>query len=84
MLNEQAPSWVQDESTFSNAPLKQVIKALEKQYNIVINAKNVDGDMRFTGSFTHTNVKIALRTVFESLEIKFAFKDEKTIDLVLE
>ena len=80
----QEPSWLQDETTFHNAPLKQVIKALEKQYGVTINLNNVDENQRFTGSFTHEDLGIALLSVFESLEISFTYKDEKTIDLVQE
>jgi len=83
-LDQQAPSWLQDESSFTNAPLHQVIKALEKQYDITINSNNVDKDLRFTGSFTHNNLETALRTVFESLEIRFTFADENSIHLVIE
>jgi len=79
---EDEPSWLQKESAFNNAPLYQVIKALENQYEIAINSDTIDNQLRFTGSFTHLNLKKALRTVFDPLEIKFTFKNENTIILV--
>jgi len=81
-LNTDAPSWLQEESSFTNAPLNQVIMALEKQFDIQINAAALDDKLRFTGSFTHTDLNKALRTVFEPLEIKYTFKNENTIVLL--
>jgi ferric-dicitrate binding protein FerR (iron transport regulator) len=81
-LSESEPSWLQKESDFRNAPLHQVIKALENQFEISINSDAIDSQMRFTGSFTHTNLEKALRTVFEPLEIKFTFKKENSIILI--
>lgn len=78
------PSWPQSESSFTNAPLSQVIRALEKQFDVIINSEKVDKEVRFSGSFTHTDLQKALRTVFEPLEIKFTFSNENTIDLVIE
>lgn len=77
-----SPSWLQEESSFTNAPLHQVITALEKQFEVTISANEIDKELRFTGSFTHTDLNKALRTVFEPLEIKYTFKNENTIVLV--
>ena len=79
-----APSWPQAESSFTNAPLSQVIRALEKQFDVTINSDKIDKNLRFSGSFTHSDLQKALRTVFEPLEIKFTFNNENTIDLVIE
>ncbi|MFS4493708.1 FecR family protein [Maribacter sp. 2308TA10-17] len=79
-----APAWAQEESSFKNAPLSQVIRALEKQFDVTINTDKIDKNVRFSGSFTHSDLQKALRTVFEPLEIKFTFDNENTIDLVIE
>ncbi|MFK7813090.1 MAG: FecR family protein [Maribacter sp.] len=78
------PSWQDGESNFVNAPLTQVIRALEKQFAVSITEGNVDEDIRFSGSFTHNDLQKALRTVFEPLEIKYTFNNESTISLVKE
>ncbi|PKV53172.1 FecR family protein [Aquimarina sp. MAR_2010_214] len=78
----QEPSWVQDETTFNNAPIQQVVIALEKHYGITIHLNDVNTDRRYTGGFTQSDLETALRTVFESLEIKYQFKNKSTIDLV--
>ncbi|MEX0314979.1 MAG: FecR family protein [Allomuricauda sp.] len=81
-LSNLGPSWVQGESNFKNAPLSQVIKALEDQFNITFESENVDTDARFTGSFTHGDINAALRTVFESMDITYTFTDKNTVILV--
>lgn len=75
------PSWKNGESTFKSVSLKYVIKALENQYKITFDASNIDAEKKFTGSFTHKNLKIALQTVFVPMKIGTTFKGEKTVVL---
>lgn len=70
------PSWINGESNFKSMPLKYVISALESQYNIKINSETIDNNIIFTGSFTHKNLKTALKTVFKPLQIQY-FEKEK-------
>lgn len=81
-LIDVEPLWVQGESNFNNAPLSQVIKALENQFEITIKAGNVNADARFTGSFTHGDLNAALRIVFESMDITYTFTNKNTVILV--
>lgn len=76
------PGWRKGESSFTSIPLKYVIAALEKQYQIQIIAKDIDVDQKFSGSFTHKNLQIALQTVFVPMKIGVTFTDEKTVSLV--
>jgi hypothetical protein len=55
------PSWMQQESNFTGIPLDQVIAELERQYDI--KSDGVDTTKLFTGSFTHSNQKIAVESV---------------------
>jgi transmembrane sensor len=72
------PSWIQNESSFIRIPLNQVIAELERQYDIKIKAEGVDTKKLFTGSFTHSNEKIALEAV--TIPLKLSYKIEaKTI-----
>lgn len=81
-ISDKNPAWLQSRSVFKNAPLKQVLTAIERQYGKTINATDIDINKRFTGSFTHDNLEIALRTVCESMEIEYLLKDDKIILLV--
>lgn len=75
------PTWINGESSFKSVPLSYVISALESQYNIKIDSKNIDETLIYTGSFTHKNLRTALTTVFKSLQIQYIEKENGTIYL---
>jgi len=79
----KVPSWLIVECSFVNAPLRQVILALEKQYDISINAKNIDQDILFTGGFTHSDLSIALKSVFDAFDIKYVYSSSNTKHIIL-
>ena len=74
-------TWREGESNFREMPLKRVITALQDQYNVEFIIDDIDTAERFTGSFSHKNLKLALRTVFVPMEISYTFKDEKAVIL---
>ena len=77
-FNAQNPSWMQKETSFDRIPLDQVIAELERQYDIKIKTEGVDTSKLFTGSFTHTNQKIALEAI--TIPLKLSYKLEgKTV-----
>ena len=78
-FSQQVPSWTKGESTFENLPLKEVILALERQYAVRFKVKGVDLNQRFTGSFTHDNLELALKSVFLPMGIEYKIKDKKQI-----
>lgn len=75
------PSWLSGESSFKSVPIKYVISTLESQYDISINAENIDNSIKYTGSFTHGDLDIALQTVFKSLDLKYNEKEKGNIYL---
>ena len=75
------PDWLSGESTFKNAPLTQVIIALENQYQVVFDTSKIDTDKRFTGGFSHTDLKLALKTVFKPMYISYYSEDSNIIIL---
>lgn len=72
-----APSWLQGESHFKSVPLKHVIAELNNHYNITINTNDIDTNRVFTGSFTHHNLDLALKSV--TLPLNLRFKQSKNI-----
>ncbi len=76
------PTWLFGETTFTNTPIKQVIKALEDEFEIKFSNQNIDMTKRFTGSFAHSDINIALKTVFVPMDISFTFKGENSVVLV--
>ena len=71
------PSWLAKESSFDNVPLWQVINELEIQYDITIDAANVDVYKMFSGSFTHTNKNLALQSVTIPLKLSYKINNKK-------
>ncbi|NOU62094.1 FecR family protein [Marinifilum caeruleilacunae] len=80
-FSEEIPQWLKGESSFYRVPLLQVIKALEAQYQLKIISENVDVNQKFTGSFTHKDLSLALETVFSTMEIEYRIEKKNTIIL---
>lgn len=74
------PDWLRRESSFENASLHQVLSELERQYTVRISVSDSIGSKRYTGSFTHTDLQKALRSICEPLQLEFAIaEDEVTL-----
>lgn len=78
--NRSAPSWLNNESEFKSIPFKQVIAEFERQYDIEITLINIDSTQLFTGSFTHNNLNVALKSVTMPLNVTYK-KQNRTIIL---
>ncbi len=77
---DSAPSWVQKSiSSFKSVPYSEVIKEFERQYNVVIEANNIDTLQLFTGSFTNKDKELALKSITLPLQLKFYKKDNTKI-----
>lgn len=74
--NSSSPSWINNESSFENASLATVINELQHQYPIKITSPEHILNKRFTGSFTHKDLEIALRSVCEPLRLKYSIDGE--------
>lgn len=80
-FNEEKPSWMAGESSFKETPLSQVVKSLENQYEIKFNTSKIDLNKRYTGSFIHNDLNLALRTVFGPMNISYSQDGSNTIVL---
>lgn len=80
-FSKKTPSWLNGESDFNNSPLSQVIISLEKQYNLKFDTSKIDTNKRFTGTFTHKDINVALKTVF--LPMKILFKSAGNNSIIL-
>jgi transmembrane sensor len=80
-FSQNEPNWLHGESSFNNIPLSQVMISLEDQFGIAFDKSNVDANKRFTGSFSHTDLKLALKTVFAPMEISYRSNEENVIVL---
>jgi len=57
-----SPNWIANESTFQNVSLSLVLEELKRQYPINLISHNIVGK-NFTGSFTHNDLNVALRSI---------------------
>tara|TARA_R110001592_G_scaffold82983_2_gene245694 strand:- start:201 stop:1097 length:897 start_codon:yes stop_codon:yes gene_type:complete len=72
------PIWLHGESSFKSVPLKHVIAEFENQYDLQINTDQIDTSRLFTGSFTHNNLDLALKSVTIPLNLSYS-KSGKSI-----
>lgn len=72
----KSPSWTANESSFDNALLTEVLQELERQYPITITAQFSNADRRFTGSFTHKDLNLALKSICDPLHLAYTIGEE--------
>lgn len=73
------PTWLNNRIAFQSVPIKTVIEEIERQFDISIELKNIDENQIFSGSFSNKDVKIALLTVSETLNVKFSFLSDRKV-----
>jgi len=78
--NSPMPSWINNESQFKSLPFREVLYEFERQYNVTIEANNIDKNQLFTGGFTHNNINIALKSITLPLHLTYS-KNNNTIIL---
>lgn len=79
--DKKEPTWINGESSFERVPLAYVIKALSEQYNVQFLNKNINETDLYTGSFTHSDLNTALKTVFDAMQIQYFKKENGRIEL---
>ena len=79
--SDKMPTWIHGESTFKSVPLSHVIKALEDQYEVNFDTNGINDTEIFTGSFPHDSLNIALKTVFQTLNITYNEEEKRNIKL---
>jgi ferric-dicitrate binding protein FerR (iron transport regulator) len=73
------PSWMNNESTFKSIPLNYVLDEFERQYNIEVKTQNVNLEQLFTGSFSNTNINLALQSISTPSQIKFKLEGNNVL-----
>lgn len=66
------PKWIHAESSFKSVPVKYVIANFEMQYGVKINYPNKYEKIKFSGSFTHNDIDIALKSIFTPLNLTYS------------
>jgi len=70
------PGWIHDESTFKNIAIGLVMEELKSVYSINLITKNIDVDLRYTGSFTNLDLEAALETITLPLGLEYAIENK--------
>ncbi len=73
------PSWMNDESSFKSIPLKFVLKELERQYDLEVTTRDIDTLQLFTGTFSNTNINLALESISAPYQIKYSKEGNKVL-----
>ncbi|WP_297705971.1 FecR family protein [uncultured Eudoraea sp.] len=76
---ETTPSWMSNESTFNSIPLNYVLDEFERQYNIEVKTENVNLEQLFTGSFSNTNINLALQSISTPSQIKYELEGNNVL-----
>ncbi|WP_309641512.1 FecR domain-containing protein [Flavobacterium sp.] len=75
----QKPTWINGESSFSNAPLQTVIAQFQNQYHYQVEFPKTLSTVRFTGSFTHHDFNTALQSICLPMHLNYSKTDSETI-----
>ena len=73
------PSWMSNESTFKSIPLNYVLDEFERQYNVKVKTQNVNLEQLFTGSFSNTNINLALQSISTPSQIKYELEGNNVL-----
>ena len=73
------PSWTTDESSFRSMPLSFVLEELERQFNVEVDTRDVDTRAVFTGTFSNTNLDLALQSISAPLQLGYSLDGNKVL-----
>lgn len=71
LFSTPAPHWKNDISIYKNTLLSEVLSEFSQVYPVTFNTTHINLEQLYTGNFTHTNIDIALKTVFIPLNISY-------------
>ena len=77
--DKSQPAWLRGESSFRSVPLKFVINEMERQYAVSVETRNVNVSQLFTGSFTHEDLEVALKSITLPLDLNYEIKNSVII-----
>jgi ferric-dicitrate binding protein FerR (iron transport regulator) len=73
------PSWLFNESSFKSIPLSFVLAEFQRQFNKTVETHNIDENQLFTGSFSNTNLNLALQSISVPSQINFKLEGNKVL-----
>lgn len=79
--NREKPFWIDDTSYFKKVPFQEIVKELERQYNVTITMDLNDKNLLFTGGFSHKDLKDALESITAPLKLVYDIESPTKISL---
>ena len=76
---DNAPSWINKESSFKSIPLTFVLNEFPRQFNVHVETQNINGNQLFTGTFSNTNIDLALQSISVPSQIKYKLEGKKVL-----
>ena len=73
------PSWIDKESSFKSIPLKYVLAEFERQYDIEVKTENINPRQLFTGTFSNTDINLALKSISTPSKIQYKLGDDNVL-----
>ncbi len=77
--NGNQPTWMSNESSFERIPLQYVFNELERQYNIKVKTENVNSNLLFTGTFSNTDLNMALKSISTPSRINYKVEGDNVL-----
>lgn len=74
-----APSWIFNESSFNSIPLAYVLDELKRQFDIEVRTENIDLSQLFTGTFSNTNLDLALQSISTPTQLTYTLEGNKVL-----
>ncbi len=78
-IADDEPDWRRGESAFRSIPFKYVLNEFERQFDVTITTRNVDTSRLFTGTFSHSDFSIALRSIALPFNLAYEVEGKKII-----
>jgi len=78
-VSASLPSWTEDESSFRSMPLSFVLEEVQRQYNVEVEIREVDTRALFTGTFSNTNLDLALQSISAPLQLGYSLDGNKVL-----
>ena len=78
-VEEDQPDWRRGESTFRSVPFKYVLAEFERQYDVTVTTHDVDTRRLFTGTFSHSDFSVALKSIALPFNLAYEVEGKKII-----
>lgn len=78
-ITYETPYWTNNLSAFKAIPFKEVVKELERQYDVEITLMDVSSQRLFSGRFVHDNLENALISITQPMSLTYKMSTSKQV-----